>query len=74
MNDLERELNVLTATHKTLQDEAKKKGTGLQKANSYATLQEENDKLQKVHPSSLSRSFSFVSVCLSLCLCLSIDI
>lgn len=72
MNDLERELNVLTAIHKTLQDEAKKKGTGLQKANSYATLQEENDKLQKVHPSSLS--FSFVSVCLSLCLCLSIDI
>ncbi|XP_027059467.1 cingulin-like protein 1 isoform X3 [Pocillopora damicornis] len=47
VNDLERELNVLTATHKTLQDEAKKKGTGLQKANSYATLQEENDKLQK---------------------------
>nr|XP_058945084.1 cingulin-like protein 1 isoform X5 [Pocillopora verrucosa] len=47
VNDLERELNVLTTTHKTLQDEAKKKGTGLQKANSYATLQEENDKLQK---------------------------
>ncbi|PFX34405.1 hypothetical protein AWC38_SpisGene670 [Stylophora pistillata] len=47
VTDLEKELKVLTTTHKNLEDEAKRKGTGLEKATSYiVTLQEENDKLQ----------------------------
>ena len=59
VNDLDKELKVLTATHKTLQVEATKKGAALEKATCYVTaLQQDNGKLQKVCP-------SFLSVCLS---------
>ncbi len=50
MNDLDKELKVLTATHNTLQTEATKKGAALEKTSFYVTtLQQDNDKLQEVH-------------------------
>ncbi len=50
MNDLDKELKVLTATHNTLQTEATKKGAALEKTSFYVTtLRQDNDKLQEVH-------------------------
>ena len=49
MNDLDKALRVLTATHNALQTEAQKKKTVLEKTTSYvATLQQDNDRLQEV--------------------------
>ena len=50
VNDLDKELKVLTATHNTLQIEATKKGAALEKTSFYVTsLQQDIDELQKVH-------------------------
>ena len=50
MDDLDKELKVLTATHNALQVEATKKGAALENTTFYVnTLQQDNDRLQKVH-------------------------
>jgi len=49
VNDLDKALKVLTATHNALQTEAQKKGALLEKTTLYVTaLQQDNDKLQEV--------------------------
>ena len=49
MNDLDKALGILTATHNALQTEAQKKKAVLEKTTSYvATLQQDNDRLQEV--------------------------
>lgn len=49
LNDLEKALKVLTVTHNTLQTEAEKKETALEKMRHFVTsLQQDNYKLQEV--------------------------
>ena len=49
MDDLDKELKVLTAAHNALQLEASKKGATLQEKTFYlTTLKQDNDKLQEV--------------------------
>ena len=63
MDDLDKELKVLTATHNALQLEASKKEAALEETTFYVTsLKQDNDKLQEV------QVFVCLSVCLSVCL------
>ena len=49
VNDLEKALKVLTLTHNTLQTEAEKKETAMEKMRHFVTtLQQDNYKLQEV--------------------------
>lgn len=49
LNDLEKALKVITVTHNTLQTEAEKKETALEKMRHFVTsLQQDNYKLQEV--------------------------
>ena len=77
VDDLDKELKVLTATHSALQLEASKKGATLKETTFYlTTLKQDNDKLQEVQvltvclhirlsPACMSL---WLSVCLSVCL------
>ena len=77
VDDLDKELKVLTATHSALQLEASKKGATLKETTFYlTTLKQDNDKLQEVqvliyclsaYPS-VSCLYVFMSVCLSACM------
>lgn len=50
VDDLDKELKVLSATHSALQLEASKKGATLKETTFYlTTLKQDNDKLQEVH-------------------------
>ena len=83
VDDLDKELKVLTATHSALQLEASKKGATLKETTFYlTTLKQDNDKLQEVQvltvclhirlsPACMSL---WLSVCLSVCMygCLSV--
>lgn len=49
VNDLDKELKVLTTIHNALQIEATKKASALEKTTFYVTtVQQDNDKLQEV--------------------------
>ena len=62
VDDLDKELKVLTATHNALQLEASKKGATLEETMFYlTTLKQDNDKLREVH-------VQVVIHCLSVCL------
>ena len=63
MDDLDKELKVLTATHNALQLEASKKEAALEETTFYVTsLKQDNDKLQEV------QVFIYHTACLSVCL------
>lgn len=62
MDDLDKELKVLTATHNALQLETSKKGAALEETTFYlTTLKQDNHKLQEV------QVLHLLSVCLSVC-------
>ena len=62
VDDLDKELKVLTATHNALQLEASKKEAALEETTFYVTsLKQDNDKLQEV------QVFIYHTACLSVC-------
>ena len=64
VDDLDKELKVLTATHSALQLEASKKGATLKETTFYlTTLKQDNDKLQEVQVLNIY----CLSACLSVC-------
>lgn len=82
VDDLDKELKVLSATHSALQLEASKKGATLKETTFYlTTLKQDNDKLQEVHKYllillSICLSVSCLYGCLSVCMsgCLSVHL
>ena len=82
VDDLDKELKVLTATHSALQLEASKKGATLKETTfNLTTLKQDNDELQEVQVLiyclsaclSVSCLYVFMAVCLPVCMydCLS---
>ena len=66
VDDLDKELKVLTATHSALQLEASKKGATLKETTFYlTTLKQDNDKLQEVQVLIYCLFFSCLYGCLS---------